>query len=244
MCKIFRLFFCVSMLCLIYNTALFASGAKEMFLKYGQTKNVTRNFTGDRNLVPDFGNNPQGFGVEFKVEKRVGSMWQTVSPGHTFHNKDRVRFKFRPNGSSYFTLINNGNVIWPAVGKGRNLVPDTEFQHTGDKEITIGPFRVVPPAGKEHNVLIISPVPFSQQIETLNTQCAAQPDAPQPVMTLSAPAGNVEMDAIANIEAQLRSLKNAVRNLVLETENNVNYVVSNDPDPVKPLRHEFYLEHK
>jgi len=210
MCKIFRLFFCVSMLCLIYNTALFASGAKEMFLKYGQTKNVTRNFTGDRNLVPDFGNNPQGFGVEFKVEKRVGSMWQTVSPGHTFHNKDRVRFKFRPNGSSYFTLINNGNVIWPAVGKGRNLVPDTEFQHTGDKEITIGPFRVVP----------------------------------QPVMTLSAPAGNVEMDAIANIEAQLRSLKNAVRNLVLETENNVNYVVSNDPDPVKPLRHEFYLEHK
>ena len=216
---------------------ILAQGAKARFEQYGQA--ATRSFA--RNLVPDFGENPQGFGVELKIEKQIGGMWQQVGLEHTFFTGDRLRFKIKANGSAYLMITNNGKLIWPQGARSRNLVPDTDFQHSGEQEIVMGPFKVVPPAGREHNVLMISPVPFSQQFDSLNLQQGGQgggTPAGQPQ------SGYVEMQDIQAIESQLRGLKAAARNLVYETENNVNYIVSDDSDSNKPFVYEFYLNHR
>lgn len=241
---VLRLLLCAILSCLLCSSPLLAGQtegqAKKMFQQYGESS--TRGF---RNLVPDFGNNPQGFGIELKIEKQVGGVWQEVGLQHTFYTGDRVRFKVRPNGSTYIMITNNGNLIWPGGARGRNLIPDTEFQYSGAQEIVMGPFRVAPPAGREHNVLMMSPVPFSQQLSGLSQQTSTQPGQSTPVLPVAtSPTGNVEMQDIAAIEAQLRTLKSSSRNLVYESENNVNYVVSNDSDPVKPIIYEFYMEHR
>jgi hypothetical protein len=190
--------------------------------------------------VPDFANQPVGFGIQLEVEKqnKSGSGWRQVSyEDHVFRDNDRVRFKLTTNGSCYLMLLNNGNLIWP-VRKDRNLIPDMEFQHPGDREIVIGPFRVIPPAKPEENVLVLSPRPFSQQADIVSAPLSQNP--PPAPTTLD----DVEMGDIASIEDQLRSSDRAVRNLIYETEDNATYVVSDDADPVKPMRHPFTLLHQ
>lgn len=212
--------------------------AQKMFQTY-QT-GATRDFSGYKNLVPDFADQPVGFGIQLKVERenRSNARWQEVDhQQHVFRNNDRVRFKMKTNGSCYLMLLNNGNLIWP-VKRGRNLIPDTEFQHPGDREITIGPFKVVPPATKEENVLVLSPRPFSQQAEILDSTTSSVP--PPPPTTVQ----NVEMEDIASIESQLRTSSRTGRNLVYETDDATTYVVSDDADPVKPMRYEFTLYHQ
>lgn len=220
----------------LFNTPLNAENPMQMYQAYGKMPSAQAG--GNRSLVPDFASNPKGFGIRFQIEKYTGSKWQTVSMAHVFHSNDRLRFKFKTNGRCYLALLNNGRMIWPIfentaenAAENNHAVPDNLFEDSGTGEITVGPFRVIPPAGRERNMLMISPVPFSCQTEKSN------------MGTFGSRTEIVNADSLAALGTSVQASGNN-RDIVYNTQEDITYIVSNDIDPQKILLYEFDLQHE
>src|SRR5882762_10254467 len=100
--------------------------------------------------------------LEVTVERREGTAWKAVDPGHVFEQNDAVRFRLKATFAGHLDVMNQGTsgaytMLFPREDTGRDNKMDAGKEYV----MPAGPqgaFRISGPAGQDIVYWVISPI--------------------------------------------------------------------------------------